>query len=193
MIRLISIFVIAALCFPGISGAVGRQTPEPIVGSACAAQDTALEDAQLTAGQVSDIRTEYEIDDGRAEYEVEFRDGDWEYEYTVDANTGTIVDRDKDYDPPAAEMPAPEPVSEPVPEPAPEVPVSDRLTAEEATAIALAHAGVAEADAKRLRTEFDMDDGVAEWEVEFRVGAWEYEYEINANTGAILSWERDDD
>lgn len=185
MLRLISVFLVAALCFPGALGAVGRQTPEPTKGSAELALNAALEAVRLSPDEVTHIRTEYEIDDGRAEYEVEFRDGNWEYEYTVDAETGAILEADKDYDPPEEVPPV---VQDPIPEP----PASQRLTAAEAKAIVLAHAGVAEADAKRLQAELDYDDGVAEWEIEFDFGRYEYEYEINADTGAILSFEKDD-
>lgn len=186
--NLVSILVVAALCFTGFAG--GWQAPEPTAGSAEAAQIAALNEAGLTVDQVSNIRLEYEIDDGKPEYDVEFRDGDWEYEYTVDAETGAIVESDKDYEPPAATAPAEKP---PVAQPAPEVPAAKRLSADEAKAVALAHTGLAEGDVTRLRAEFDMDDGIAEWEIEFSCGIWEYEYEINADTGTILSWERDDD
>ncbi|MBQ7416214.1 MAG: PepSY domain-containing protein [Oscillospiraceae bacterium] len=188
IIKVVSILVIAALCFTGFAG--GWQAPEPEAGSAEAALTRALDEAGLTADQVSDLRIDYEIDDGKPEYDVEFRDGDWEYEYTVDAETGKILEADKDYEPPAVTAPAEKP---PVAEPAPEAPAAKQLSADEAKAVALAHSGLAEGDATRLRAEFDMDDGIAEWEIEFNCGSWEYEYEINADTGAILSWERDDD
>ena len=44
-----------------------------------------------------------------------------------------------------------------------------------------------------LRAEKDRDDGLWIFEVEFRQGRLEYEYEIHAQTGKILSWEKDDD
>lgn len=68
------------------------------------------------------------------------------------------------------------------------------LTREEAEAIALKHAGLTAEKVKGLRAEYDRDDGVPEWEVEFYSGNMEYDYEIHAETGKILSWdqERDD-
>ena len=66
------------------------------------------------------------------------------------------------------------------------------LTKEEAQAIALKHAGFTEDQVSHLRAEYDMDDRTAEYDVEFREGRWEYEYEIHAETGAILSFEKDD-
>ena len=66
------------------------------------------------------------------------------------------------------------------------------ITTEEAQVIALAHAGLTADQVTGLRASFDRDDGVPEYEVEFRQDRWEYEYEIHAETGAILSWDKDD-
>lgn len=66
------------------------------------------------------------------------------------------------------------------------------LTKEEAQAIALRHAGFTADQVTRLRTEYEIDDGVPRFEVTFRQGKWEYDYEINTNTGEILSYDRDD-
>ena len=96
---------------------------------------------------------------------------------------------------------APAPV-EPAPiEPAPVKPVTPepaqpsaaaRLTKAEAEAIALKHAGFTAGQVKGLRSEYDFDDGVARYEVEFRVGQWEYDYDVHAESGKILSFEKDD-
>lgn len=66
------------------------------------------------------------------------------------------------------------------------------LTKEEAEAIALKHAGFTENQVSYLRTEYDLDHRIPEYDVEFREGRWEYEYEIHAETGTILSFEKDD-
>lgn len=82
----------------------------------------------------------------------------------------------------------------PVTEPAPTRPASadpDLITKEEAIAIALKDAGFTENQVTRLRTEFDYDDGRPEYEVDFHQGGFEYDYEINAETGAILSRDKD--
>lgn len=66
------------------------------------------------------------------------------------------------------------------------------ITAQQAEAIALAHAGLSSDQVTRLRAEKDRDDGLWVFEVEFRHGGFEYEYEIHAQTGKILSFEKDD-
>jgi len=71
-------------------------------------------------------------------------------------------------------------------------PAGGEISGEEARNIALAHAGLAEGDVQGLRAEYEIDDGVPHYDVTFRVGRLEYEYEIHAETGEILSFERDD-
>lgn len=70
---------------------------------------------------------------------------------------------------------------------------SAELTKEQAQAIALEHAGFSANQVNRLRTEYEIDDGVAQYDVSFHEGAWEYEFEIHAETGRILSFDKDCD
>ena len=69
----------------------------------------------------------------------------------------------------------------------------EQITAEEAQAIALAHAGFTADQVSRLRTQFEPEEpgDPAHYDVEFYQGDLEYDYEIHAATGEILSWERD--
>ncbi len=88
---------------------------------------------------------------------------------------------------PAAAVPA---ATQP---PATAAPTAAPTTAQEAEAIALAHAGIAADQVSYMRTEFDYDDGRPEYEVEFRYGGYEYDYEIHGQSGDILSWDKDRD
>lgn len=65
------------------------------------------------------------------------------------------------------------------------------LTAEEAKSIALSHAGFAADQVRHLHAQFDHDR-IDHYDVEFHRDGWEYDYEIDAATGEILSWDRDD-
>jgi len=67
------------------------------------------------------------------------------------------------------------------------------LTPEEAEKIALDHLGFAADQVQRLKTEFEFDDGVPQYDVQFHDGPWEYEFEIHAQTGKILSFDKDRD
>lgn len=66
------------------------------------------------------------------------------------------------------------------------------LGLEEAQSIALKHAGFAADQVTALRTEYEMEHGIPQYDVEFRHGIWEYDYEIHADTGEILSFSKDD-
>lgn len=70
--------------------------------------------------------------------------------------------------------------------------VQKELTREEAEAIALKHAGFTADQVTDLYTEHEIDDGHPQYEVQFRQGRWGYDYEIDAVTGKILSFEKDD-
>lgn len=61
-----------------------------------AATEIALKHSGLTAGQVVITKSKTDYDDGRKEYEIEFIYNRAEYEYTIDAETGTILEFDRD-------------------------------------------------------------------------------------------------
>ena len=67
------------------------------------------------------------------------------------------------------------------------------ITKEQALKKVLDRAGLAEDDISRLNIELDHDDNVWKYEIEFISGRYEYEAEINADTGEIISYERDTD
>lgn len=66
------------------------------------------------------------------------------------------------------------------------------LTLEEAQSIALKHAGFTSGEVTALHTEYEIEHGIPQYDVEFHHGSWEYDYEIQADTGEILSFSKDD-
>lgn len=158
-------------------------TPQPEI-TAQQAEAIALADAQLKPEEVTLRPTKLDRDDGIPHWEVEFLCGDWEYDYDIHAQTGAILERGKDYEP-KKQAATPE-------KPAATEPPAEEITAEKAKSIALAHAGLKADQVTRLRAEKDRDDGLWVFDVEFRHGGFEYEYEIHAQTGKILSFEKDD-
>lgn len=60
---------------------------------------------------------------------------------------------------------------------------------EQAVIIALAHAGVDQAQTQEISCEMDLDDGLMIYEVEFLSGAYEYEYKLDAINGEVVEWE----
>lgn len=195
-IRLIASLVIAALLFSGAGVPVSKETdsnaaaitPETPTQTVAVlseedAKTIALEHAGLRAGDVTHILVETDRDDRKKVLEVEFRAGDVEYDYSIDAETGMILEKDKDYD-----LEDRKPTESPVTEPA-----VTELTKEAAIAIALEHAGLTEADVTQLQAKMDRDDGITGWDIEFHDGDYEYDYTIHAVTGEILEWDKEYD
>ena len=176
--------------FPQLLPSQNAATPTPAPQATQAeltaqqAEAIALADAQLTLAEVTLRPTKLDRDDGVTHWEVEFIHGEWEYDYHIHAQTGAILERSKDYEPKKQAA-----TSE---KPAATEPPAEQITAEKAKSIALAHAGLKADQVTRLRAEKDRDDGLWVFDVEFRHGGFEYEYEIHAQTGKILSFEKDD-
>ncbi len=68
---------------------------------------------------------------------------------------------------------------------------NDFIGQERAKEIALERAGITPDDVIFDRVELDRDNGVWQYEVDFRKGLTEYEAEIKADDGTILKWETD--
>ncbi len=73
------------------------------------------------------------------------------------------------------------------------LPAVVEITEEDAKAIALKKAELKEDDVKFIKVKLEKDDGVYEYDVEFRYGTVEYEAEISAADGTIKSWDVDND
>lgn len=58
----------------------------------------ALKDAGVNKDDLSMSIVDLDMDDGKQEYDVQFNVGTTEYEYSVDAYSGKILQRDKDID-----------------------------------------------------------------------------------------------
>ena len=65
------------------------------------------------------------------------------------------------------------------------------IGAEAAKTAALEYAGVTADDAVYLRAEFDYEDGIMVYEVDFIAGSYEYTVDVNALTGEILAQEKE--
>lgn len=68
---------------------------------------------------------------------------------------------------------------------------SQPLTQEDAERIALDHLGFTADQVTRMHTEYEIDDDIPQFDVEFHEGDWEYEFEIQAEDGRILSFDKD--
>lgn len=145
------------------------------------AKAIALEHAGVSASKATNVKVEYDKEDRK--YDVEFCYNNYEYDYEIHHTSGKILSHDTEYDAP------PEKVTEKATEKATE---SSKIGKDKATAIALKHAGLSSGEVRELQVEYDKDDGVPVYDVEFESGNREYSYEIHAETGKIRSHEIDD-
>ncbi len=161
-------------------------TPVQTLLTSQEAEAAALEHAGLTADAVKGLHSHYDGDDRIPHWDVEFFHADYEYDYEVDAS-GSILEWSREYKEYRT------PAQKPAQTPQPAEPESTTLTPEEVKAIALKHADLTADAVTRIKVELDWDDGIPEYDVEFRHGSLEYEYEIHAQTGKIRSWDKDYD
>ena len=156
------------------------------------AKAIALENAKVKESNVINIEVELDADDGRLVYEVDFETKEKEYEYEIDAKKGTIVQKESEsnddyYEDKKEVNNNKEQVKE-------NNNTSSYIGKEKAKSIAFKDAKVKESDVKDLSVEFDKDDGIYHYEIEFKYNKKEYTYDINAKTGKIIDKEveRDD-
>lgn len=137
------------------------------------AKSIALNHAQLNEADVVMTVMKEDLDDGRHEFEIEFISAGQEYEYNIDVATGAIRKSS----------------TETVSGRKAELTNGQYLTMADAMDKAFAQAGVTAADATFLDIELDVDDGRAEYEVEFSVGGVTHKVELDAATGDVLKYE----
>lgn len=136
------------------------------------AQAIALDHAELTADQVTFIKSKLERDDGQQIYDIEFYSSDYEeYDYTINASTGSILS--VDYDLNGYSIPSDS---------------NSTITADQAREIALEQVpGATTSDIYEFET--DYDDGRLEYEGKIWYDGVEYEFTIDGYSGAIREWD----
>lgn len=204
-----------AACYPcGASAPAADQTQarQPSYISMAQAQTAALDAANIDAASADISSSTLDEVAGVSCYKVEFTAGGRAYDYSINAETGEVL-----------EMSVRDEAAAPADAPQTDAPVSGTTTApasgsshaasasvqaapntnasagkvDEARAkeVALTHAGVKAADATVTKSKLDYDDGCQVYEIEFYVsgssGYTEYDYEIEAATGKIVSYDHD--
>ena len=181
-----------------LSGVVIQSESMPLTQSASApaeasitaeaAKAKALAHAGLAETDVTFIKAELDRDDGRLVYDVEFYTADYkEYDYEIDAATGEVVSFDYD-----VEHYAPAATSGKTASGSQSASAGASISAEDAKAKALAHAGLASGSVTFVKAELDRDDARLVYDVEFYTADYkEYDYEIDAATGEVVSYDYD--
>ena len=164
------------------------------------AQETALDaanidtaDADISSATLSEVA-------GVTCYKVEFTSGDHAYSYSINAESGEVLEMSsREQSTSAASTgedtqtvaPSAVPSVDTSTAPAQTMPDTNASTnaIDEAKAqeIALAHAGVSAADATITKSKLDYDDGRQVYEIEWYANGAKYDYEIAVATGEIVN------
>lgn len=159
-----------------------------------AAQEVALKAANIAAEDAAISATTLNEVAGTSCYKVEFTSGDYAYAYTVNAETGAVMEmssREKNaVDTQAqteATVPAADSATTQSSAAATAQTVTDTVDGEMAQKIALEHAGVKATDATITKSKLDYEGRRQVYEIEWYAGGKKYDYEIAVDTGEILS------
>jgi len=150
------------------------------------AKTIALNHAKVTSPK--NLVIEFDYDDGVMVYDVEFYFGGTEYDYEINAKTGAIIESHKEVDDDYVEKPSTNSGSSSSSSSSSSNTTSNR---NKAINVALKHAGLSKSDVKDLSCEYDYENGVAVYEVEFETRDYEYSYDIDAKTFKVLHVEKD--
>ena len=159
-----------------------------------AAQEVALKAANIAAEDAAISATTLNEVAGSSCYKVEFTSGDYAYAYTVNAETGAVMEmssREKNaVDTQAqteATVPAADSATTQSSAAATVQTVTGTVDEEMAQKIALEHAGVKATDATITKSKLDYEDGRQVYDIEWYAGGAKYDYEIATDTGEIIS------
>ena len=147
-----------------------------------AAEEAAVKDAGVKMEDITSIRSHLEKDDGQYVYDVDFYVGDVKYEYEINAETGKVLEKDKE-----VKKAAPKKADTSTGIKDKKAAADTYIEIEEAKKIALKDAGLKEDEVTFCTVDFDNDGRIPEYEIEFIKGKMEYEYDIDALTGEILN------
>ena len=159
------------------------------------AQEAALKAADIEAADADISATTLSEVAGVACYKVEFTSGEYAYAYTINAETGAVMEMSSQEQNAQASGTQTEAAD---PEASAQAQTSAPTTAQTATGtgtvdeaaaqkIALEHAGVKAADATITKSKLDYEDGRQVYDIEWYAGGAKYDYEIATDTGEIIS------
>ncbi len=202
--------LLAVLLTAGGCGPSQQQDGQGGTSGLAQATAAAFADAGVEEKDVRDLRAELDAADTQPVYNVEFVANDMDYDYRIDGSTGEVLWSQK------AAVVAPSGENPPANSTGTEQPTDQGANASgtqtaqsgqsaqttqpaqsaqgattdiggaRAKEIALAQAGVQEADAWELKTERDYARGKLVYEVDFETAENDYDYQIDGATGEIL-------
>lgn len=128
---------------------------------------------EIALAEVDGTITSAELDEdnGRSYFEIDINDGTYEYEFEIDAATGKVVDFEKEFKKEHVQQEA-----------------GTLLSEEEALAIAKEKAP----DATLKEIELEQEKGWQIYDIELMDGNVKYEFEIDAATGEVIDFEKEE-
>ena len=144
------------------------------------AADIVAADADISATTLSEVA-------GVACYKVEFTSGEYAYAYTINAETGAVMEMSSQEQNAQASGTQTETADPAAPAPAQNATGTGTVDEAAAQKIALEHAGVKAADATITKSKLDYEDGRQVYDIEWYAGGAKYDYEIAVDTGEIIS------
>ena len=158
------------------------------------AQEVALKAANIAAEDAAISATTLNEVAGTSCYKVEFTSGDYAYAYTVNAETGAVMEmssREKNAVDTQAQTETTAPAADSATTQSSAAATAQTVTGtvdeEMAQKIALEHAGVKATDATITKSKLDYEGRRQVYEIEWYAGGKKYDYEIAVDTGEILS------
>ena len=151
------------------------------------AQEAALKAADIVAADADISATTLSEVAGVACYKVEFTSGEYAYAYTINAETGAVMEMSSQEQNAQASGTQTETTDPAAPAPAQNATGTGTVDEAAAQKIALEHAGVKAADATITKSKLDYEGRRQVYEIEWYAGGKKYDYEIAVDTGEILS------
>ena len=170
-----------------------------------AAQSAALDAASIAAADANFSATTLDDVAGITCYKVDFSAGGYDYAYSINAESGEVLEASYHEQAGAATLPddstgttttqpsttkpnvgavTTAPAQTTTPNTGSATGAVDEAKAQE---IALAHAGIKAADATITKSKLDYDDGRQVYEIEWYANGAKYDYEVAVATGEIIS------
>ncbi|HHX03178.1 MAG TPA: hypothetical protein GX733_02705 [Tissierellia bacterium] len=143
------------------------------------AKEVALKSVGLNMQDVTFKKVDYDHDDNKPMYKIKFMANGEEFEFKIHVLTGRIHKFERDRK--SSDSDYQEAVDP-----------SKLISLDKAKEQVLAFAGLKPADVTFYKAEFDDDDKHPEFELEFRSNGKEFKAEVDAVTGNVMKFERDD-
>lgn len=180
------LFCIAALITLTLYGCTKNPDQVEYIGAEQAKQ-LAVSAAGLTAADTASLTADLNSRSGTDYYLITFTANEEAYRYDIDALTGVVIDSE-----------VPEKAAEPVSVPADPASAPDkkapfsRISAETALETALSHAELSKDQVTIVKNTLDTEHGRKVYDIEFYSSDYtEYDYDIDADSGEILTYSRD--